>query len=395
MNILFVLNRIGPYHQARFKKISLAHKLFILETLPYSEEYDWNVNQSDCYKLFTLRKGRTSETEPCLKYIKLDVNNVFKTCKIDAVVLTGWSTLSRIYLLKIANKLKIPSIILSDSRLTDTDVSRIFIKEFFKRKILKFFSSAIVAGKESKSYLEHLSFPSSKIFQPLDVVDNDLFFNKTNNIDLDEKKPFFLCISRLVEKKNIKFLLKTYEKYYCLGGKFRLVIIGGGNYFDELTKYKNNLKSSNLISIYPFMQLESIFEFYGKASYFILPSKSDQWGLVVNEALAAGLPCIVSDACGCAVDLVKKNINGWIFNSNDEINLINIFFECQNKSKEDRLKMVNECYKIIKQYSLNSFLDAFNNSLNLVNRGEPISLIDKIYLNTLLLILNLKIVLKI
>ena len=54
--------------------------------------------------------------------------------------------------------------------------------------------------------------------------------------------------------------------------------------------------------------------YYGLASAFILPSTTEQWGLVVNEAMASGLPVLVSNRCGCAAELVKEGSNGYTFN---------------------------------------------------------------------------------
>jgi glycosyltransferase involved in cell wall biosynthesis len=54
--------------------------------------------------------------------------------------------------------------------------------------------------------------------------------------------------------------------------------------------------------------------FYGLAEAFVLPSESEEWGLVVNEAMACGVPVVVSSKCGCAPDLVRPGVNGFQFN---------------------------------------------------------------------------------
>ena len=75
--------------------------------------------------------------------------------------------------------------------------------------------------------------------------------------------------------------------------------------------------------------------YYKKASAFILPSYFDNWGLVVNEAIASGLPCIVSKNCGCAKDLIVNGISGLIFDPYNvkELSLLMDKIENQDKKK--------------------------------------------------------------
>ena len=66
-----------------------------------------------------------------------------------------------------------------------------------------------------------------------------------------------------------------------------------------------------------FRQYPDLPDCYARAGALVLPSWSDQWGLVVNEAMAAGLPVLVSENCGCAPDLVRAGVNGWTFAPHD------------------------------------------------------------------------------
>jgi glycosyltransferase involved in cell wall biosynthesis len=66
-----------------------------------------------------------------------------------------------------------------------------------------------------------------------------------------------------------------------------------------------------------FVQYPELPTYYGLAEAFVLPSTTEQWGLVVNEAMAAGLPVLVSNRCGCAADLVHEGRNGYTFDPYD------------------------------------------------------------------------------
>ena len=83
-----------------------------------------------------------------------------------------------------------------------------------------------------------------------------------------------------------------------------------------------------MVHFYPFMSQEELKPFYHNASWFILPSRfGETWGLVVNEAMASGLPVLVSEQSGCASTLVKKGINGYTFSPNDENGLSDLHFQ--------------------------------------------------------------------
>ena len=102
----------------------------------------------------------------------------------------------------------------------------------------------------------------------------------------------------------------------------------------------NIITNKNSFEIINWLQIDELVNFYKKASAFILPSYFDNWGLVVNEAIASGLPCIVSKNCGCAVDLIKQDSSGLIF---DPYNINELSF-CmkiiENQDKKEREKMI-------------------------------------------------------
>lgn len=69
------------------------------------------------------------------------------------------------------------------------------------------------------------------------------------------------------------------------------------------------------------MDIDNLVKEYSKSTAFILPSSSEPWGLVVNEAMHQGCPCIVSDACGCVPELIIEGKTGVSFKSGDHVDL--------------------------------------------------------------------------
>jgi glycosyltransferase involved in cell wall biosynthesis len=96
-----------------------------------------------------------------------------------------------------------------------------------------------------------------------------------------------------------------------------------------------------------FKQYEELPAWYAAAGAFVHASTSEQWGLVVNEAMAAGLPVLVSNRCGCAPELVREGVNGFTFNPNDEEALANHLLHVSSMSPGARKEMGRASQQII------------------------------------------------
>src|SRR6202035_2548988 len=93
-----------------------------------------------------------------------------------------------------------------------------------------------------------------------------------------------------------------------------------------------------------------IVPYYAFAGCFVLPSLREPWGLVVNEAMAAGLPLILSDHCGCADDLLETERNGYVFDPADPGQISPLLAKLAGFSQEHRERMGRHSRKIISRY---------------------------------------------
>src|SRR5690606_20486445 len=185
-------------------------------------------------------------------------------------------------------------------------------KEFVKRLVLRSYSAALVAGKAARKYLIRLGFDESAIFQPWDVVDNQ-YFSQHAHREVAFQERYFLCISRFIAKKNLTRLIEAFGRYKKNGGRRKLLLLGSGELEGPIKNQISNLRLSGAVELAGFVQYEELPDYLSRAFALILPSVSDQWGLVVNEAMASALPVLVSNQCGCAIDLVNENENGYTF----------------------------------------------------------------------------------
>jgi glycosyltransferase involved in cell wall biosynthesis len=147
-----------------------------------------------------------------------------------------------------------------------------------------------------------------------DCIDNDLFsFDSEKRID--NKK--IITVSRLVQKKNVKALLDAWRHVEDNDNTYQLIIIGDGPLSGELREYQQSLglQRVNFLGV---IANEEIPKYLFEADAFVSPSLYESWGLVVNEAMAAGLPVILSDKINAAFTLLKDGENGYLFDPYDQ-----------------------------------------------------------------------------
>ncbi|MBK6978805.1 MAG: glycosyltransferase family 4 protein [Cytophagaceae bacterium] len=132
--------------------------------------------------------------------------------------------------------------------------------------------------------------------------------------ELGLRKFNFIFVGRLIKFKNIDNLLAAYNEINS--HDWGLLILGNGSEEDKLKKYISDNQLEGVCFI-DGKQWFEIPEFMALADVFILPSFSEPWGLVVNEAMACGMPVLVSERCGSAADLVIENENGYTFDPFD------------------------------------------------------------------------------
>ena len=193
--------------------------------------------------------------------------------------------------------------------------------EWLKRYFVRSCHAFVVPGKSSFAYLRSLGASAPVIFTAPNAVDNAYFAAQAENArahatEFREKlklpSRFILFVGRLVPEKGIFDLLEAYAKLDCgLRSEVGLVFAGDGVSREELARRAKCISPGTVC--YPgFAQREDLAGLYALAETLVLPTHSDPWGLVVNEAMACGLPIIVSSVAGCSPDLVEDGWNGYI-----------------------------------------------------------------------------------
>lgn len=356
--LLLALHRIGPYHHVRLQAAAVKLEIHVLETRPLSQEYPWSFEPQGSYIIHQLSGQLCPEADPALATLDQQLAALLDHIQPQVVVSVGWADCAYQRLLLSAQCRQIPLVIVSDSR--ERDEPRSSIKESIKRQLLRGYSAGLVAGLESRSYLEKLGFPPQAIFQPWDVVDS-AFFTQAAHLSSKQSRiigwntPHFLCVSRFVSKKNHSGLLSAYGRYQNEGGTWGLRMIGAGPMQADLELAISYLPDPPRVQLCPFQQLSELAASYACADAFVLASSADQWGLVVNEAIASGLPCLVSSACGCVLDLIEHGSTGWCFDPTNSAELTSMMHFCERQSSIARAAMVLSARRRLEAFSPEAF----------------------------------------
>jgi glycosyltransferase involved in cell wall biosynthesis len=337
-SIAILWAQYGPYHFARVRALKQSAgptRVHALELANHSRDYAWT-RSAESVELFTLCPGMVSE-QLSFQTVFQRTRQRLKELGVEVCFLPSYSPQQPLAALLAAKSLGIKTVMMNESHAGTARTGR--AGTWVKRRLVGMFDAALVGGAPQKRYFASLGLPEDKIFIGYDAVDNDYFFHRTAEIRNrpDEARlryglpeHYFLSLGRFVGKKNLGTLLKAYRKFLDVtpNSKTHLVMVGAGEEEPNLQTLCKELrlltyratepsrlgpqetappaKENPGVHFFGFRQVEENPCFYALADAFVLPSLYEEWGLVVNEAMASGLPVVVSEKAGCAEDLLEN-----------------------------------------------------------------------------------------
>jgi len=326
-----IIVNLVPYHHARWEAFtrSSGTECHLLELTDRDAFKVLEFTATASYRRHTLfpgDRGATISATALLRAMaaKLDV------LQPDVVCTSGWALPVSLAALAWAARKRVPAVMLSESN--EYDEVRSGVKEFVKRRIVALCSTGLAGGAPQADYLAKLGLRRERIFLGYDVVDNRYFADKAaeargqksevrRKFGLPEN--YFLACCRFGQKKNVPRLIEAFARYRRLAEKseirnpksemWDLVIAGDGELRPEIEAAIARFGVSQSVHLAGAKSYSEIPACYALAGAFIHASTTEPWGLVVNEAMASGLPVLVSNRCGCATDLVQDGVNGFTF----------------------------------------------------------------------------------
>ena len=377
--VAVIFHHIGPYHHARLN--AAANQLSVAGIEWSGKGYDaWGAAATPTrYHKVSLFPEATDHYPD-----KAELSHAFSSSleqtKPNVVAINGWNNFGSLIAANCCVRRGIPRVVMSES--SRRDEPRTWWKEAIKRRIVGLYSAALVGGEQHVEYLVELGMPVDRIFTGYDVVDNEYFRRRAEEVrgqtsDVRKQyglpKNYFLASARFIEKKNLPCLISAYADYRRRSQAtekvpWDLVLLGDGPLQETLNSQLSTFNLNDHVHLPGFRPYDELPAYYASANAFVHASAVEQWGLVVNEAIASGLPVIASDRCGCAPELV--NGNGFTFDPTNQHELAARLLEMASLSDQERKHLGDNSYRIAANFAPERFGEGLERAAN-VAMGIP------------------------
>lgn len=198
---------------------------------------------------------------------------------------------------------------------------------------------AIAYGTKAKEYFASLGMPTDKIFIAINTVDTGFFEEQTKKIRMAQEPKqikHLTYVGYLTKRKNVQKLLDVVATLSLKRKDFVLDIIGDGKERKKLEWFVAKNHISPFVTFHGFKQKKELPPFLATSNCFLFQTDFDIWGLVLNEAMAAEIPCIASVNAGAVYDLIKESETGFVVDFSDvqqTIKKINWLLDNPNEAK--------------------------------------------------------------
>jgi amino acid adenylation domain-containing protein len=197
------------------------------------------------------------------------------------------------------------------------------VQGFFKRVFFRAVNGIFAYGSRSKEYVIHYGASPNKVYDQCQAAALPLDYAKEKVLAMRLKAapstdaPRYLYVGRLSPEKGLDTLLDAFAKVWAQNQHASLVLIGCGSLHEKLEQHARVLGLDAAVHFVGSKSGDELFKEYTKATVLVLPSTSEPWGLVVNEALSYGCPVIVSRCCGCVPELLRERKTGLVHEPNN------------------------------------------------------------------------------
>lgn len=287
--------------------------------------FDWDVSLLEGYKYRFLKNVAEEPTVAIFRGLNTpEVGDLVKHGRYDAIIVHGWHYRSAWQTMRACWKFGTPVMVRSDSHLR---TERGFTKPVAKWPLYRWFipklDACLAAGEWSKDYFLHYGARSERVFIVPHCVDTNYFRSAAAQLevhrlelreswDIDKDAVVFLFVGKFIEKKRPMDFIRSIER--AAGDRNSIIglMVGDGPLRADCEGYVEDRKVP--VRFTGFLNQTQIVTSYVAADALVLPSDGGEtWGMVVNEAMTCGLPCLVSSEVGCGPDLIASHETGAVF----------------------------------------------------------------------------------
>jgi glycosyltransferase involved in cell wall biosynthesis len=380
MILAVCFTNFGPYHLARLRALATRLRergdcLIAYEVASSERTYPWLRRQEtepfDWITLFPDRILESLSPSECARAMTQALDRDLP----DVLGIVGYARPESMAAARWARRHGQTAILLSESQAIDRH--RVWWKELVKARRVRLFDAALVGGVRHRDYLHTLGMPADRIALGYNAVDNAYYRSAAlawhncpeGPIGLPEA-PFFLSVCRFVPEKNLSRLIKAFGRYRdraAPGKGWHLVLCGDGPEAGSIDAAIAESGHAEAIHRPGFLQADSLSRLFAFASAFVLPSLSEPWGLVVNEAASTSLPLLVSERAGCATTLVPEleGTTGARFDPLDIEEMIQKLTWMTQLTTEERQSMGQRAAEVVEEWGPDRFAEGMLEALEL------------------------------
>jgi glycosyltransferase involved in cell wall biosynthesis len=273
----------------------------------------------------------------------------------DLVVLPGYHRVEYWALLLLCILLRRKRAVFCDSTAQDREKDR--WKEAAKAFFFRRCEGIFCYGIRSKEYVAGYGVKEQRIFSDCQAAALPLTYDAAavrkhyeSNARDPESPVKFLYVGRLSSEKGLYDLLEAFGRLREQIPGARLDIVGPGALADDLKRRARGLGVESAVVFLGTKSPDAIGRLLLESDAMVLPSYTEPWGLVVNEALSYGCPVVVSNICGCVPELVRDGVTGYSFPAGDVSALCAAMISVAQMSRA-RLAVAEQCLRVIEQYT--------------------------------------------
>lgn len=336
----------------------------------FAAKVDFGVSLLEGYEYKVLEKSSSEENTSSMNKLSFSrLKKILIEENVDAIIVQGWNNVQTIKAIYVANQIGIKVFMqgeATDHFISSMGVKRI-LRDLFLKNLLKKMNGFFAIGYQNTQFYLRRGIRSNQMSPALYCVDDKFFemelstseLDQTRrNIGIDSKLPVILYVGKLSERKRVGDLLSAY--FNLKEPRPYLLIAGSGEQESNLRKLSIEKNLSRVIFL-GFKNQRELVNLYRIADIFVLPSVRETWGLVINEAMHSSCAIITNDQVGSAYDLVKNDINGYVYRAGEIADLTEAITNCLFEHRY--IRMGENSHKIIQQYTPTKAADAIKQLL--------------------------------
>ena len=348
----------------------------------FGEAFEWDVSLTEGYRCRVLRPARSGESVHHERFWSLNVGQIapaIRDSRPDVALVPGWHSVTLLRALWACRRARIPVLYRGDTHLGNTPAGWRRMPWTMRTWLfLRLFDAYLSVGRRAHEYLRRFGASASLIFDAPHCVDNAFFAARAashrtpdgradarTSLGLERHDFVIVFVGKLEPEKRPLDLMPAMAR---LGPGASLLMVGAGELEQQCRAEARRLGVR--VSWAGFLNQSALGRAYAAADCLVLPSGSETWGLVVNEALATGLPCVVSDRVGCASDLVTPGETGEVFPAGDVVALADAVRRVRERSSAGRDWAV-ACRERAARYSLERATSGLLAACRAVTTREP------------------------